>query len=181
MEMLVVVAIIGLLSGIVLTTFTGVRKLARDAKRTADLRQLNSAIEFYINDNGHAPYVGALNCNSTNTDPGGCVTSVNKPTQWAALQAELQPYLTKLPTDPCGQSCNTGDGSSGRWAMIYYNPPATVASLCQNYGCPLTNAQLNGHYAVFAGVMEVADTDYTSTYKGVPTFGFKTYSIGNSF
>lgn len=178
MEMLVVISIIGLLGGIILTSFIGVKKLARDSKRVADLRQLNSAIQFYINDNGHAPYLGSYNCQASNSDDGSCRSvSMVQTDMWDNLKTELTPYLNKLPSDPCGVSCNVNN----RWATYFYKPPASIKNYCISSGCTLTDAELNNNYSIHAGVMEVADTDYTSLYKGTPTFGYKTFNFGTSF
>ncbi|HNT30695.1 MAG TPA: type II secretion system protein, partial [bacterium] len=56
-ELLVVVAIIGMLSVIVMTSLSNVRKKSRDAKRKSDIQAINTAIQLYIDDNGHAPYL----------------------------------------------------------------------------------------------------------------------------
>ncbi len=48
---LAVIAIIGILAGIVLVSLGGARASARDAKRQADIRQIATAMELYYNDN----------------------------------------------------------------------------------------------------------------------------------
>ncbi len=54
-ELLVVIAIIGLLSTIAVVSLTGTRAKARDTKRLADLKQIQSAVEFYMIDNNVYP------------------------------------------------------------------------------------------------------------------------------
>jgi prepilin-type N-terminal cleavage/methylation domain-containing protein len=54
-EMLVVVAIIGLLSSIILVGLGDVRKDARDTRRVADIRQLQNALEIYYSTNQAYP------------------------------------------------------------------------------------------------------------------------------
>ncbi|MDO8514755.1 MAG: prepilin-type N-terminal cleavage/methylation domain-containing protein [bacterium] len=49
-ELLVVIAIIGLLSSVVLASLNGARKKGRDARRLADLKQLQVAMELYYSD-----------------------------------------------------------------------------------------------------------------------------------
>ncbi|MBI5457469.1 prepilin-type N-terminal cleavage/methylation domain-containing protein [Candidatus Kaiserbacteria bacterium] len=46
-ELLVVIAIIGLLSSVVLSSLNGARKKGRDARRMADLKQIQVAQELY--------------------------------------------------------------------------------------------------------------------------------------
>ena len=54
-ELLVVISIISLLSSIVLTTLSGARAKARDAKRMSDMLQIKMALDLYYNDNGSYP------------------------------------------------------------------------------------------------------------------------------
>jgi len=49
-EVLTVIAIIGLLTGIVTVNLTGVRSRARDIQRKADLEEMQSALERYHSD-----------------------------------------------------------------------------------------------------------------------------------
>ena len=50
-ELLVVISIIGLLSTISVVALNGARKKGRDAKRVGDIRQIQTALELYFNDN----------------------------------------------------------------------------------------------------------------------------------
>lgn len=62
-EMLVVVAIVGLLSAVVVVGLTGAREKARDSRRIADIRQIQNDLELKYSSssgypspvNGHAP------------------------------------------------------------------------------------------------------------------------------
>jgi prepilin-type N-terminal cleavage/methylation domain-containing protein len=54
-ELLVVISIIALLSTIVMASLNAARSKARDAKRAADLKQVQIAIELFRNDNGYYP------------------------------------------------------------------------------------------------------------------------------
>ncbi len=51
-ELLVVVAIIGLLAGIAVVSVNSVRIKARDARRIADIKQIQNALELYNNEKG---------------------------------------------------------------------------------------------------------------------------------
>lgn len=54
-ELLVVIAIIGILSSIVLASLNSARKKARDARRVADVKQLQLALELYFDANRAYP------------------------------------------------------------------------------------------------------------------------------
>lgn len=92
-ELLIVIAIIGILSTVLMVNFVGIRERARDAKRKSDLRQMQAALELYRTDNGAYP-IGSLNCGSP-------------------LEVGSKRYMTKIPSDPLTASCYTytsGDG-----------------------------------------------------------------------
>lgn len=64
-ELLIVIAIIGVLSAILMANFVGVRQRARDAQRKTDLRQIQSALELYRADIGSYPISPLPNCGSS--------------------------------------------------------------------------------------------------------------------
>ena len=81
-ELLVVIAIIGILSSVVLASLSSARKKGRDARRLADLKQVQLALELYADANG-----------------GKYPTGATMPT------ASLAPtYISTVPTDPSDQT-----------------------------------------------------------------------------
>lgn len=54
-ELLVVIAIIGLLSTLSILSLNTARARARDTKRVADVKQIQTALEMYFNDVGSYP------------------------------------------------------------------------------------------------------------------------------
>ena len=56
-ELLVVIAVIGILAAVVLASLNDARAKARDAKRLADVKQFQNALELYRNDTGAYPSV----------------------------------------------------------------------------------------------------------------------------
>ena len=54
-ELLVVIAIIGMLSTLAVVALNTARLKARDAKRVADVKQVQTALELYFNDNNSYP------------------------------------------------------------------------------------------------------------------------------
>ena len=64
-ELLVVIAIIGILASIVLASLTTARKKSRDARRIADVKQIQLALELYFDANASQypqASTGAANC-----------------------------------------------------------------------------------------------------------------------
>lgn len=60
-ELLVVIAIIGILSSIVIASLNNARKKSRDARRVADIKQVQLALEMYFDTNRAYPLtLGAL-------------------------------------------------------------------------------------------------------------------------
>ena len=54
-ELLVVIAIIGILSSVVLASLNSARKKGRDARRVADIKQIQLALELYYDANSRYP------------------------------------------------------------------------------------------------------------------------------
>ena len=54
-ELLVVIAVIGILSTLAVVVLQGARGQARDAKRVADAKQMQIALELYYHDNNVYP------------------------------------------------------------------------------------------------------------------------------
>ena len=84
-ELLVVMAIIGILSAVVLTSLNGARQKGRDARRISDVKQIQLALELYYDSTGAYP---AQLCPTGTTGP--CPTSV----------LVANGYIASLPIDP---------------------------------------------------------------------------------
>jgi prepilin-type N-terminal cleavage/methylation domain len=107
-ELLVVVAIIGLLSTLSIVALNTARAKARDARRVSDVKQIQTALELYYNDNGEYP------------------TSTN-------LAAALSPtYMGVVPTPPtpADGNCNAATAyeythTAGSYTLTYCLGAAT--------------------------------------------------------
>ncbi|HCM44117.1 TPA: hypothetical protein DIS55_04180 [Candidatus Kaiserbacteria bacterium] len=90
-ELLVVVAIIGLLSSVVLASLNGARVKGRDARRLADVKQIQLALELYYDDSDNK-YPASVSGN------------------WLANVVGLTPtYISTMPHDPNISSPGTGN------------------------------------------------------------------------
>jgi prepilin-type N-terminal cleavage/methylation domain-containing protein len=169
-EILVVVSIISLLSSIFTTSASAAREKARDAKRVQELRQIDNAVNLYISDNGHAPYLQGL-CPATSVDidpsmvdncianSGGTGASLDA---WNRLRSDLSKYIT-LPADPCGSysSCvNKGLGYK-------YVSPAAL-----KYGCAKgsVTCSVSGVTAFNSSYQLSAKSEYGGNRTGINNF-----------
>jgi len=84
-ELLIVVAVIGILAALLTANYIGVRQRARDAQRKADLKQIQSALELYRADQG-----------SYTTVLSNCGTSLK------STDCQKSTYMRTVPQDPQG-------------------------------------------------------------------------------
>lgn len=85
-ELMVVIAIIGMLSSVVLASLSSAREKAASVRRISDLKTIQTALELYHSTNNRYPNLGwSYNCSGGN---------------WATLQTALTPYLSAIPNDP---------------------------------------------------------------------------------
>ena len=92
-ELLVVIAIIGMLSSVILASLNGTRKKGRDARRSADLKETQIALELYYSNNGVYPTLTTVNTTSS-----GFATAL------AALTTEGD--IPTIPSDPLNSGTN---------------------------------------------------------------------------
>ena len=115
-EILVVIAIIGLLATAGIVSYSAQKPKSRDARRAADIHQIITAMEQYASANGgNFPNATALGCTG-GTVLGYCLGHGNAGTCWAgsvhgctALDNALAPYIAKIPDDPLNDTAHYGD------------------------------------------------------------------------
>jgi len=99
LELVIVIAILGVLAAFITGNFITSLKKGRDAKRKADLATIQSALEHYHADKGVYPIdAQTINCTF-------CVNDINYIGNLCGsvqyrLTEMLKPYLPKMPTDP---------------------------------------------------------------------------------
>lgn len=103
-EILVVVSIITLLVAVLYATFSEGSAQARDAERKSDLRELQSAIELYKQENGTYP----AGCRGPGTWSGQSGTSYACPSGNQYIVGLAPKYIPALPTDPKLNGANSG-------------------------------------------------------------------------
>lgn len=113
-ELVVVIAIIGILSGIVVINVNNYIAKARDTARISNVQAIGKALQMYYADHGRFPTAACFfntspatgNC-GLGTDDCGAIT----PQSYPELYTELAPYI-KIPNDP------KYDNSKSSWENI---------------------------------------------------------------
>lgn len=60
-ELLIVIIVIGILATLVITTFSGIQRNARNRTREADINALHSQLEYFYGQEGYYPSLADLN------------------------------------------------------------------------------------------------------------------------
>lgn len=134
-ELLVVIAIIGLLSTLAVVSLNNARKKSRDAKRVSDIKQIQSALELYFNDQNEYPLGTAVTLGGTNT-----VTLSNSDAGFEdATPTGANVYMGKVPANP-----TPGGGSGYQYSAYETTWDACAASeTCANYKITFTLEEAN--------------------------------------
>jgi prepilin-type N-terminal cleavage/methylation domain-containing protein len=109
-ELLVVIAIIAMLSSVVLAALSSARMKARDARRKADLTQIQIALNLYYDAYGvYPPYRVSNTCGGARAD---FATSACTLDNWVTTDANFLNYIAKPPKDSINK--NAIDPAPGR-------------------------------------------------------------------
>ena len=112
-ELLVVIAIIGLLATLSVLALNNARAKSRDAKRVADIKQMQTALELYFNDKQSYPTSSEMTTSIFSTSTNGTST-----------------YMQVIPTSPNPQATAcTGAGGD----VYTYTQDSAGASYSLNY------------------------------------------------
>ena len=118
-ELLVVIAIIGVLATVVLASLNTARRKSRDARRVADIKQVQLALELYFDGAGAGNYPtgNATACDGTSANVYGLQVLVTNG------------YIASIPHDPnapAATSCYRYRAQAPTAAITYYHLAAVV-------------------------------------------------------
>lgn len=124
-EILVVMAIIGILVTLGVGSFRGSQIKARDGRRKSDLKQVTTALEAYYNDYGQYPQ-------DNNGFIDGCAAGS---CSWGGAFSDVQGtvYMTMLPTDPRGTWAYRYVSTDGSYYIMYARLENTEDPAIQTY------------------------------------------------
>lgn len=135
-ELMVVLAIIGVIAGITATTYRAARQGSRDSQRKADLKKIQLALENYYVDNGFYPrsyppgsgFQLTPGNPITNKDGLGAAADIPQTAQSSPSPAPTRTYLLSIPRDPFNTAylyvarplnCNNSPSSGGIFCRGY--------------------------------------------------------------
>jgi prepilin-type N-terminal cleavage/methylation domain-containing protein len=152
-ELLVVIAIISLLSSVVFASLNGARVKARDAKRIADLRQIQLALEIFYDSYGYYPMTaggswdGQWENLSVCLETGaGCRANIGDNSSIAGFVS----VMSQVPQDPLDDPATLSDADP---TYIYAWPPACqigqqyrLGAVLETVGHDALGGDLDGSY-----------------------------------
>ena len=108
-ELLIVIVVIGILAGLVITTYNGIQQKARNTERTTDLKTFQSQLEAYNANNGRYPTTANLGTTSA--------------TNVTFIASDLKGMDKETLRDPKGASgdyslLNTGTGTANKYTYV---------------------------------------------------------------
>lgn len=106
-ELLIVIVVIGILAALVVTTFSGIQKKARDSERQTDINAVHSQVEAYYAQNGKYP----------------TLTNLNDATFISGQLKGLDASATHDPKNPT-TAMASGTGTAGTYVYSYDATPA---------------------------------------------------------
>lgn len=95
-ELLIVIAVVGIISVVAVLSLNSAYKQARDAKRMSDVRQIQSVLNLFLNDNSVYPIMpeGVI-LGTTSTQVFSSQAGFS-----SASDAQGITYMTRVPADP---------------------------------------------------------------------------------
>ena len=125
-ELLIVIVVIGILAALVLNTFSGAQKRARDTERVGDINALATQLEVYYNDKGAYPQWSQINdaTKAKTAFPGLDVGAMNAPSNSAAFDlvatasANTSEYGYQAFQSDGTTACNTNDACA-KFTLTY--------------------------------------------------------------
>jgi type II secretory pathway pseudopilin PulG len=113
MELMIVIAIMGVLAALISGNFITSLKKGRDARRKGDLEQVQRALEMYYEDQKQYPDFDIFDITKPNYSL--CQTKIDNPATGCGLE---KVYMQRLPDDPLGSN-NYVYVSDGTYYQLY--------------------------------------------------------------
>jgi prepilin-type N-terminal cleavage/methylation domain-containing protein len=116
-ELLIVIVVIGILAALVITTFSGIQKKARDSERQTDINAVHGQVEAYYAQNGKYPTLTDLQTASfiSGNLKGLDISALKDPKLGGTTPFPVQTATSSNygynPTKDDGSSCDNSSGN----------------------------------------------------------------------
>jgi type II secretory pathway pseudopilin PulG len=100
MELLLVVAVIGLLSTVGTTSYESARRQSRDVKRVSDVKQIQVALEIFFEGNGFYPPDGRIGVDPSILTPEDPSTALSLTDAGFSTEPTGRIYMQPIPVNP---------------------------------------------------------------------------------
>lgn len=124
LELLIVISIIAVLTGISIFSMQGARKQGRDGDRKSDLETIRSALELYRAD-----------CNKYPSGSGNAETVLGSPFTGSVGSCNTNTYLKTTPKDPSSVSYSYSSGGTNYELCTTLEDPGTVMTCTSCASC----------------------------------------------
>lgn len=129
LELLVVMAIVGILTVLGIRSFGSVQQKSRDSRRKQDMQNIGKVLEVYYNDFNHYPY-------SSGGSMMGCEVGAIQACSWGNIWQNFSNqtlYMSELPVDPSGnQYFYLADAEGMSFSIFTYLENTDDASVVKN-------------------------------------------------
>ena len=112
-ELLIVIVVIGILAALVITTFTGIQRKARDTERQTDIKAIHSQLEAFYAQNGYYPALAEVN---TTTLKGLDAAALTAPNSTTAIDSNAS-TTAKYQYSPSPSTCTTAAGDCTSYTL----------------------------------------------------------------
>ena len=194
-ELLVVIAIIGVLATISVVALSNARSKSRDAKRVADIHQIQTALEMYYNDKGRYPLTAefatgslvASSTNGTSTYMAVIPTAPTPPDSNCALTDNSYSYISMIGSTYTLTFCVGGQTGSVKGGVNTASPmgiayggagSALTGCSCTSNSLPCCS-QCNPSTAVCQGGTYCANDSNCATGQSCTNGTCATFTCGN--
>ena len=141
LELLVVMAIIGVLAAIVFTSMLQVRQKSRDMKRLKDIETIQGAVEQYYRDHGHYPITNCTSATYASFDSsdykGNKICSTSGGTGVNTISQELATFMPNPPKDPSVVKANDAgylyrSDTGANYCILIWRTPENMSNFKTN-------------------------------------------------
>lgn len=125
LELIIVLVVIGVLSAIVISTYSGIQAKSRNTKRQSDIQSIQTNLEAFYSQNGYYPSLTNIN-NSTWRQKNMTKLETQTMIDPSAEQSNTNPQLSASPekkvysykvTDSNGNSCESDDTNCAKYTL----------------------------------------------------------------